>query len=129
MSLTQGYFPIETGGYNPAVSGNHLVMLGLERKSGESIIVRTPDGSVRLTVVGSNPETKVTTFDLHFSGSSRPPLTGASRALGEPLRVDMPRGSVTFHVFRVRGRSVFIGVDPPRDWHIERPDMKGRRPA
>ncbi len=104
-------------------------MLGLKRRAGETIIVRAPDGDIQLDVVGFDAGAQITTVDITFPGTCRSPLRQIDLAVGEQLAVQTGRGSVNFRVFTFTGEvsrraSVRIGIDAPREWAIERPDMK-----
>ena len=104
-------------------------MLGLKRRAGEAIVVRAPDGDIQLDVLGFDPEARITTVEISFPGTSREPMHQIDLALGERLSVQTSNGPVSFHVFTFTGEvsrrvSVRIGIEAPREWAIERPDMK-----
>lgn len=51
------------------------------------------------------------------------------RHVGEQLTVVTPSGNYTIYIVKVMGQKVAVGIDAPREWPIERPDMKSKGPA
>jgi hypothetical protein len=110
-------------------------MLGLVRSAGDWVDIRIPQsgGIIRVDVDAVDASNELTELAVSFRGMTKKAIGPKTLRRGEELHIEVPRGELRIVpiVFSTGpngyGASVRIGFDAPRNWRIERHDIKTRR--